>query len=292
MRPTLRALIFLFFLLSSLSLAAPARAASPAFVVVTWGDDLAHIAARFGTTAEELARANKLPSVNFVHAGQIILIPETFTDTASANTANAAAPITKVYAVRYGDTLYSIAMRYGTTIQALLSANNIRNPNFIYSGQRLNLPGTNTTAAAPASGSTALPISSTTRTQDPVSDGKWIDIDVGDQTITAYNGNTALKRVLVSTGVAAFPTVLGRYKVYLKVRSQAMSGGSRASGTYYYLPNVPWVMYFYRGYAVHGTYWHRNFGTPMSHGCVNLTIEDARWFFDWAEIGTPVVSHF
>ena len=96
MKSTLRVFGIWLVLLVAFSFPAPARAANPAFVVVTWGDDLAHIAARFGTTAEELARVNKLPSVSFVHAGQIILIPETFVETASASTANAAAPITKV----------------------------------------------------------------------------------------------------------------------------------------------------------------------------------------------------
>jgi lipoprotein-anchoring transpeptidase ErfK/SrfK len=51
-------------------------------------------------------------------------------------------------------------------------------------------------------------------------------------------------------------------------------------------------MYFYRGYGLHGTYWHNNFGTPMSHGCVNLSTPDARWLFSWAPVGTKVVSHY
>ena len=60
------------------------------------------------------------------------------------------------------------------------------------------------------------------------------------------------------------------------------------SGPGYYLPNVEWVMYFYQGYGLHGTYWHSNFGQPMSHGCVNLTNDDARWFYEFASLGTPV----
>jgi hypothetical protein len=67
-----------------------------------------------------------------------------------------------------------------------------------------------------------------------------------------------------------------------------MSGGSKASNDYYYLPNV---MYFYKAYALHGTYWHHNFRRPMSRGCANLSFADAESFFDWAEIGTPVVTH-
>jgi lipoprotein-anchoring transpeptidase ErfK/SrfK len=122
--------------------------------------------------------------------------------------------------------------------------------------------------------------------------GKWIDVDIGDQTITAYSGDTLLKKVLVSTGVASHPTVVGRFAIYQKLESQDMSGGNRFSGDYYFLPGVPSVMYFYAGYAIHGTYWHHNFGHPMSHGCVNLSKEDAKWFFNWAEVGTPVITHY
>ena len=67
-----------------------------------------------------------------------------------------------------------------------------------------------------------------------------------------------------------------------------MEGGSSAIGTYYYLPNVPYVMFFYndevskgRGFSLHGTYWHNNFGHPMSHGCVNLRVEDAEKLYYW-----------
>jgi len=90
----------------------------------------------------------------------------------------------------------------------------------------------------------------------------------------------------VSTGLPGTPTVTGRYSIYQKAASQAMSGPG------YYLPNVPWVMYFYRGYSFHGTYWHNNFGHPMSHGCVNMRTPDAKWLYDWAPIGTLVVVHY
>jgi lipoprotein-anchoring transpeptidase ErfK/SrfK len=60
------------------------------------------------------------------------------------------------------------------------------------------------------------------------------------------------------------------------------------SGPGYYLPNVQWVMYFYQGYGFHGTYWHNNFGNPMSHGCVNMTNDDALWLFNFASVGTNV----
>jgi lipoprotein-anchoring transpeptidase ErfK/SrfK len=63
------------------------------------------------------------------------------------------------------------------------------------------------------------------------------------------------------------------------------------AGPGYYLPDVPYTMYFYRGYGIHGTYWHSNFGTPMSHGCVNMQTDEAGWMFNWASVGTLVNVH-
>jgi lipoprotein-anchoring transpeptidase ErfK/SrfK len=60
------------------------------------------------------------------------------------------------------------------------------------------------------------------------------------------------------------------------------------AGADYYTPDVPWTMYFYSGYAIHGAYWHNNWGTPVSHGCVNLPVPEAEWFFYFADVGTPV----
>lgn len=111
---------------------------------------------------------------------------------------------------------------------------------------------------------------------------KWIDIQLSTQTLTAYEGETPVLIALVSTGVAGLSTPLGEHAIHSKVRSQAMSGPG------YYLPNVEYVSYFYKSYALHGTYWHNNFGHPMSHGCINMTNSDAQWIYDWAPLGTPV----
>ena len=121
---------------------------------------------------------------------------------------------------------------------------------------------------------------------------KWIDINLSRQTISAYIGSTLIKRVLVSTGTSRHPTVVGRFRIYAKVHSQTMTGGSRAAGDYYRLPGVPHVMYFYQGYAIHGTYWHHNFGHRMSHGCVNLSLANADWFYSWTPYSTLVVTHY
>jgi lipoprotein-anchoring transpeptidase ErfK/SrfK len=115
---------------------------------------------------------------------------------------------------------------------------------------------------------------------------RWIDVDISSQSLTAYEGSTPVRTFIVSTGTAAHPTVLGRYRIYVKLRYDDMSGPG------YYLPNVPYTMYFYQGYAIHGTYWHHNFGTPMSHGCINMTIPDSEWMFYFSSVGTLVNIHW
>ncbi len=115
---------------------------------------------------------------------------------------------------------------------------------------------------------------------------RWIDVDLTQQRLYAYEGDTLVNSFVVSTGTWQTPTVTGKYKVWVKLRSAAMSGPG------YYLPNVPYIMYFYGSYGIHGTYWHNNFGTPMSHGCVNMTIADAEWLYNFASVGTVVNVHY
>jgi lipoprotein-anchoring transpeptidase ErfK/SrfK len=130
---------------------------------------------------------------------------------------------------------------------------------------------------------TATPTPQPTPTQAPTPSPatgpeaeRWIEVILSEQALIAWQGETAVRRMIVSTGTAQTPTVTGRYSVYLKMVSTRMTGPG------YDLPNVPYVLFFYAGYAIHGTYWHTNFGTPMSHGCVNLKSEDAAWLFEWA----------
>ena len=274
--------ISLVLVVTSLSLVPSAAAASPGFVVVRWGDTLATIAARNGTSIQALIRANALPNANFIYAGQRLIVP-------TSSSVPISLPYTgSVYTVSAGDTLVTVAAKFGTTANEVMRANGLYNPNFIYIGQRLNIPG-RSVQPAPQAPSAPAPLPAPNTARPAPTAGKWIDIDIGDQRITAYQGTAPLKSVLVSTGVAWHPTPIGHYAVYMKIASQTMSGGSGAD--YYNLPGVPWVMYFAGANAIHGTYWHHNFGTPMSHGCINLTIDDAKWFYDWAEIGTPVISH-
>ncbi len=122
---------------------------------------------------------------------------------------------------------------------------------------------------------------------------KWIDIDLSKQSLTAYEGDLPVFSALVSTGIARYPTPTGTFRIMRKLPSDDMTGGLAGTDDYYYLPAVPWVMYFRSGgYAIHGTYWHNNFGRPMSHGCVNMRIPDAQWLYSWAPLGTVVVVHY
>lgn len=114
----------------------------------------------------------------------------------------------------------------------------------------------------------------------------WFDVDLSDQRMYAYEGDTLVRTFIVSTGTWQTPTVTGKFKVWIKLRSAPMSGPG------YYLPDVPYIMYFHGDYGIHGTYWHNNFGVPMSHGCVNLSIPDAEWAYNFAVVGTVVNVHY
>ncbi|MEW6716272.1 MAG: L,D-transpeptidase [Chloroflexota bacterium] len=117
------------------------------------------------------------------------------------------------------------------------------------------------------------------------SEDRWVEVNLTTQRAYANIGTKRTRSFAVSTGTWLHPTVTGAYKIYVKYRYADMAGPG------YYLPNVPYVMYFYKGYGLHGTYWHNNFGTPMSHGCINFTIEDAEWLFSFASVGTVVYIH-
>lgn len=147
---------------------------------------------------------------------------------------------------------------------------------------------TNTPTPTPTNTQTPTPTATLVSGSLPpeiTGDERWIDVDLDSQRVYAYEGSTLVRSFIVSTGTWQHPTVTGSYRIYVKYSSADMAGPG------YYLPAVPYVMYFYRGYGIHGTYWHNNFGTPMSHGCVNLTIDDAGWLFDFVSVGTLVNVH-
>lgn len=240
------------------------------------GDTLLTIAVRHGVNANQLAAANGLAWNSWVYVGQRLIIPGTATTTPAPGTS--VAPGGSSYTVQAGDNLFRIALRHGISTAALKAANGLSS-DLVYVGQRLIIPGA-------GSGTPNTPITPSPVSGLPTAGDKWIDVNLSTQTITAYEGPTPVYSALVSTGLWGTPTVVGTYQIYVKYPSTLMSGPG------YYLPNVPHVMYFYLGYAIHGAYWHNNFGTPMSHGCVNLSLPDAEWFYNWAPVGTKVVTHY
>lgn len=116
---------------------------------------------------------------------------------------------------------------------------------------------------------------------------KWIDIDLSEQKIRAYEGNRLFLESLVSSGKPWTPTIKGEFRVASKFRYAKMEGGEKGTHSYYYLPNVPYIMFFQGDYSLHGTYWHNNFGHEMSHGCVNLPTLVAEKLFYWT---TPAIG--
>jgi LysM repeat protein len=255
--------------------AAPVSTSGSTYVVRP-GDTLGSIAARHRLTVSQLARANGLYTNSWVYSGQRLTIPSASASSPSPSTSR---PTTSsgsgTYVVRPGDTLVGIAARLGVSVSRLAAANGLRTSSWVYTGQRLSVPSG---GSAPSTGTSAPATGSAT--------GKWIDINLSTQTLVAYQGGTPVFRARVSTGTWQHPTVVGTFRVYVKYVSTRMRGAG------YDLPNVPYTMYFYHGYGMHGTYWHNNFGTPMSHGCVNLSTPDARWLFNWAPVGTKVVTHY
>jgi hypothetical protein len=126
--------------------------------------------------------------------------------------------------------------------------------------------------------------------QDTASTSKKIIVDLSDQKIYAYDGETLFMEELASTGVAATPTPRGTFKIFRKTPSRYMQGPIPGiSEKIYDLPGVPWNLYFTSDGAVfHGAYWHNDFGNVHSNGCVNLPPEKAEELYAWAELGTKV----
>lgn len=109
---------------------------------------------------------------------------------------------------------------------------------------------------------------------------RWIEVNLSEQTLSAYEGDQLVFATLISSGDARFPTIEGLFRIRAKVRLGKMSGGEDDSDRYH-VEDVPWQMYFYDSYGMHASYWHDFFGLPNSHGCVNLAPGDALWLFEW-----------
>ncbi|WP_427162712.1 L,D-transpeptidase [Aliinostoc sp. HNIBRCY26] len=115
------------------------------------------------------------------------------------------------------------------------------------------------------------------------SDERWIQINLSTQRLIAWEGNKPVYAIVISSGKKSTPTRIGTFKVQSKHKVTRMRGRN------YDVPNVPYAMFYDGNYGIHGAYWHRRFGTPVSHGCVNLAPNHAKWLFNWASLGTSVI---
>ncbi len=119
--------------------------------------------------------------------------------------------------------------------------------------------------------------------------GKWIQVNLYEQTVAAYEDQRLVYATLISSGLDKWATQPGLFHIYARLQTDKMEGSYTPDRSdYYYLERVPWVLYFDKGRALHGEYWHDGLGFKRSHGCVNMATLDARWLFDWAPKGTAV----
>lgn len=122
-----------------------------------------------------------------------------------------------------------------------------------------------------------------------VTTGRWIDIDLAEQTLAVYDNGEMVFATVIASGLEPFWTRPGLFQIYSKKETETMRNSDPSD--YYHLDNVPWTMYFDKARALHGAYWRTRFGYPQSHGCVNLSVGDSHWLFNWAREGDYVHVH-
>lgn len=121
--------------------------------------------------------------------------------------------------------------------------------------------------------------------------GRWVAVDLYEQNLVAYEGDSIVFATLISSGLPGNDTNTGVFSIYAKTANAAMDGTSGGYGNYR-LENVPYAMYFDNDISLHGTYWHNGFGYRQSRGCVNLSISDARWLYEWAGDNAGVYVYY
>jgi len=235
--------------------------------VVRRGETLTSIARRYGTTVQALVEANGLRNANHIYVGQRLEVGASGGPSPTGASGGA-------YIVRRGDTLSSIARRQGTTVASLLKVNKLMNPNVIYVGQRLILPAGD-----------SQPISQAAK------GAKRVVVDLSEQRMYVYQGETLLWKWVVSTGGPNHGTRTGHFRVQNKIPNAYASTwdlqmpywlGIYWSGTLqngiHALPILPNGQPFWAGYL----------GQRVSYGCVILSTQNAKALYQWASVGTPV----
>jgi LysM repeat protein len=233
--------------------------------VVRIGESLGAIARQYNMTMEELMALNDITEPNIIRMGTMLRLRE---DIAPPKNATQPELDEVIHEVERGESLSEIAAAYSTTVEQIMVDNDLTSEE-VRVGQELSI-------LPPTDASVAFGVDA------PLDGERRIVIDLSEQTLSAYQGDVRVLFSIVSTGKAATPTRPGEFAIYQKLKAQDMSGDD------YNLPGVPWVMYYDGENAIHGAYWHANFGIPTSHGCTNMTIGEARALYSWAPEGTPV----
>lgn len=242
--------------------------------IVNNGETLSTIAVRYQTTLAHLIEFNQISPAQRLNVGQAIVVPITGEAVAQINSERL------YHVVQAGEYLSTIAKQYDISVATLARTNGIYANGIIVPGQELLIPNEIDLIDSDSfqMGTDGYHV----HTEFPTLTEKWIDVDLSEQRLIAYRGRKPIKSFLISSGLPGTPTVTGVFRIWAKTPLQDMYAGNRAAGYSYYIKDVPWVQYFYKDYGLHAAYWHSNFGHPMSHGCVNISVEDAEWLFKWA----------
>ncbi len=292
--------------------------------VVQLGESLSNIALRYGTTVEAIAAANNLPDPDQIVEGQKLIIPA---GSESAVAVGTAATGGGTYVVQPGDTLLTIAWRYGLKIADLRQVNSLFGTNVLFPGQIILLPGAGGTVPRPGPTKdtyiaqygdtlhsiaaeyevgpfalaffnhlTAFPrlhIGQLLRVRGPgLTPVKRIVVDYSDQHLWAYEGNDVVYSFVCSTGRAPYFTQYGDFEIQSKIPN--------AYGSTWRIWMPHWMGIYWAGGTENGihalpinpdgsTLWAGFLGRPISYGCIVLDTPDAKALYDWAEMGTPVI---
>ena len=118
---------------------------------------------------------------------------------------------------------------------------------------------------------------------------RWIDVNLAEQTLAVYDNNQLVFATVIASGMEPFWTRPGLFQMQVKKEAETMRNNDVSD--FYYIEDVPWTMYYDGPRALHGAFWRTRFGYPQSHGCVNLSVGDAHWVFNWAHVGDWVYVH-
>ena len=268
---------------------APPREEEFQLYTVQPGDTLFRLAGKHGISLTRLMTINGFTSEEWLSLGQELLVPKALAPAPqtdfSVTDLHSATPVPEmkpgqtrlaVHTVQMGESISDIAELHEVNPGALARLNELQNNSTLEPGRVLRIPTDNALELLEGMSQRL------DRALYPTLTERWVEVDLNEQMAIAYEGARPVKVFVISSGFGDNPTVTGTFRIWVKIAMQDMRGGSRAAGDSYHVTEVKNVQYFFKDYAFHGTYWHSNFGTPMSRGCINMTEEDAEWLFDWA----------